>query len=442
MSNPERISLTISQLNQEVGQLLHRGFPALWVEGEISNLARPASGHLYFSLKDASAQVKCAMFRAKMLGLNLRPENGNHVLAYGRVALYEPRGDYQFIIERMEALGEGELQRRFEALKRRLQEAGWFDPDSKRPLPPYPRCIGVITSPSGAAIRDILQVLRRRSPHIPVLIYPVAVQGDSAAPQLVRAIQQANRETRCDVLILARGGGSLEDLWPFNEESVGQAVHSSQLPIISGVGHEIDFTIVDFVADRRAPTPSAAAELASPDQALLRTQLQHLYKQCAKQVLHKLQRKQAQLIQLTQRLYTQQPARKIQQQTQRLDELDYRLRRAIQGVTQQNQTRLQYLTQRIHRQSPQYQLTKYQQTLSQQAHKLSYSMQQYLAQQQKSLALQAARLQLLSPLATLERGYALVFDEQGNLVKAAERVTAGQTLQIQLAQGKLHCRVN
>jgi len=254
----ERLTLSVSQLNAEVGQLLAHGFPALWVEGEISNFVRASSGHLYFSLKDAGAQVRCAMFKGRASTLKLAPKNGLKVLVRGKVALYEPRGEYQFIIEHLEDAGVGILQRQFEELKQQLQAQGLFAIEHKQTLPTLPRCIGVITSPTGAAIRDILNVLKRRCPQIPVMVYPVLVQGEGSKEQIVNAIRQADREQYCDVLILARGGGSIEDLWSFNEAVVAHAIHACKLPIISGVGHEIDFTIAvswQIFAPPRPPPP-------------------------------------------------------------------------------------------------------------------------------------------------------------------------------------------
>ncbi|MGA7800973.1 MAG: exodeoxyribonuclease VII large subunit, partial [Gammaproteobacteria bacterium] len=276
VSLPQRDVYSVGRLNREVRAALEAGFALLWVEGELSNVARPASGHLYLTLKDAQAQVRCAMFRNRCQFLGFTPQNGMQVLVRARVSLYEPRGDFQLIIEHMEEAGDGALLRAFEALKQRLSKEGLFEEARKRPIPTLPRRVGVVTSPIGAAIRDILSVLRRRFPALPVLIYPVPVQGTDAAPQIAAAVRRASERADCDVLIVTRGGGSLEDLWAFNEELVARAIHDSAIPVVSGVGHEIDFTIADFVADRRAPTPSAAAELVSPDQAEWLAQLRAL----------------------------------------------------------------------------------------------------------------------------------------------------------------------
>jgi exodeoxyribonuclease VII large subunit len=265
-------ALTVSQLNRQARTLLEQGLARLWVEGEVSNLARPASGHLYFRLKDESAQIGAAFFRNRQRGPTIGLKNGDHGLAYGQVSLYEARGDYQLIVEQVEPAGEGVLKRRYDALRKKLDAEGLFDESLKQAIPEVPRCIGVITSPSGAAIRDVLTVLRRRFPAVPVVIYPSAVQGDAAAPELLAALRTARRRAECDVLLLTRGGGSLEDLWAFNDEALARAIAESEIPVISAVGHEIDFTIADFVADVRAPTPSGAAEMIVPDrQAWLRT---------------------------------------------------------------------------------------------------------------------------------------------------------------------------
>ncbi len=264
---PSREVFSISRLNREARALLERGLGSVWLEGEISNLSRPGSGHWYFSLKDAAAQVRCAMFRQRNLLVRFPVKDGAQVLARGRVSLYEARGEFQVVIEHLEEAGEGALRRRFEELKQKLQAEGLFDSQHKQPLPALPRRIGVITSPTGAAVRDILHVLRRRFPAIPVLVYPVAVQGEAAPREIVQALGLASARRDCDVLIVARGGGSLEDLWAFNDEAVARAIFACPIPVVSGVGHEVDFTIADFVADERAPTPSAAAERVVPDRA-------------------------------------------------------------------------------------------------------------------------------------------------------------------------------
>lgn len=263
---PAEAAITVSQLNRQAKTLLEQGMAKLWVEGEISNLSRPASGHIYFSLKDDMAQVSAAWFRQRQRGPAIGFKNGDKVLALGRVSIYEARGNYQLIVEQMEPAGEGVLKQRFDALKRKLLAEGLFDADRKQKLPVMPSRIGVITSPTGAAIRDVISVLGRRFPAVPVVVYPAAVQGDAAPGELVAALQTAIARNECDVLIIGRGGGSLEDLWAFNDETLARAIADCPIPVVSAVGHEVDFTIADFVADVRAPTPSGAAEIVVPDQ--------------------------------------------------------------------------------------------------------------------------------------------------------------------------------
>ncbi len=443
MSDPRTI-LSVTALNAEVNQLLSQGFPALWVEGEISNLSRPRSGHLYFSLKDANAQLRCAMFRNRALSCQLTLENGMKVLARGQVGLYEPRGDYQFIISRLEDAGEGQLQRQFEALKQRLSAAGLFAAEHKQTLPAMPRHIGVITSPSGAAIRDILNVLHRRCPQIPITVYPVAVQGAQAQGEIVQALHQANQDQRalpCDVLILARGGGSLEDLWPFNEEAVAHAIHASALPVIAGVGHEVDVTIADFVADQRAPTPSAAAELVSPDMQTLSQQLDRLQMQLVARQARYLQQQQQTLHTLSQRLQAQQPTRKLEQNAQRLDELELRLQRALQQKVVQQQQRQQHLQARLQQRSPHGAILLQQQHIQQIRQQLAQLITQQLEEQQNTLQLAAAKLDAYSPLATLSRGYSLARDQRKRLIRSVKQVKPGQSIVTQLADGELDCVV-
>lgn len=437
----ERLVLSVSALNAEVSTLLHQALPSMWVEGEISNLARPSSGHYYFSLKDSQAQLRCALFRPKALGLRLNLANGLKIQAFGKVGLYEPRGEYQFIVERVEAAGAGDLQRQFELLKQKLHAEGLFERERKQALPRYPKQIGIISSATGAALQDILQILKRRSPHIRVLVYPVTVQGETAPAQIIKALQQANREALCDVLIIARGGGSLEDLWAFNDENVARTIAASQLPIISGIGHEIDFTIADFVADQRAPTPSAAAELVSPDRAQLMQQIQQLQQRLQRQEQQSLYQASSQLNRLQQRLNRQHPQQRLQQKIQRLDELELRLNRSLQRHQERAQLRLNVLIQRLTWLNPQQTIQLQQQQLAQWQTRLQQAMTAGLAQRQQTLNWQAARLHALSPLATLERGYALVLDKNGQLISRARHVEPEQTISVRLADGELSCRV-
>lgn len=348
----EREVWTISRLNREARTLLESGLATLWLEGELSNLAQPASGHIYFSLKDANAQVRCAMFRARRQSVGFRPTAGMQVLVRGRVSLYEPRGDFQFIVDQMEEAGAGALQRAFEALKSKLAAEGLFDEATKRPLPTLPRCIGVITSPSGAAIRDVASVLSRRFPTVPVVVYPVPVQGDGAAERMVAALRTAATRAECDVLLLVRGGGSIEDLWAFNDEALARAIRACPIPVVSGVGHEIDFTIADFAADRRAPTPSAAAEMVVPDRRELRGALARLARGLQRAMDNTLARAESRYQGLLARLRPLQPGRRIEQQGQRLDELEQRLRRAWAARHGELSTRVSGAARALHAVSP------------------------------------------------------------------------------------------
>ena len=393
---PERDVWTISRLNREVRLLIETGLPALWLEGEISNLARPASGHVYFSLKDEAAQVRCALWRNAALRVAFTPRNGLQVLVRARVSVYEPRGEYQLIIERMEEAGEGALRRRFEELKSRLRAEGLFDEAAKRPLPRLPARIGVITSPSGAAVRDIVHVLARRFPAVPVLVYPVPVQGEGAAARIAEALELASRRAECDVLILARGGGSLEDLWSFNEEVVARAIRACAIPVISGVGHEVDVTIADFAADRRAPTPSGAAEIAVPDAAdwLARVDADAGRLRAAMRRL--LQSRQERLTWQERRLAIAHPGNRLRQHGQRLDELERRLQGAVS---------------------------------------------QRLAGLRGRYESAARTLHAVSPLATLDRGYAIVSRAtDGTVLLDPAAVAPGEALEIRLARGRLPAR--
>lgn len=439
MTTEQRLVLTVSQLNSEVNQLLKQSLVPLWVEGEISNLVRASSGHYYFSLKDTDAQLRCALFKGRPL--TFKPENGNKVLAFGSVGLYEPRGEYQFIVSQMEMAGVGQLQLLFEALKRKLNEEGLFDSDKKKVLPLIPKGIGVITSPTGAAIRDILNVLRRRCPQIPVIIYPVLVQGNLAADQIVKAIIQANRNPQCDVLLLARGGGSIEDLWPFNEEKVARAIAQSILPIVTGVGHEIDFTIADFVADRRAPTPSAAAELIGPETEAWLFTVNQWSTRLQRSLKRVLQDKNQVLQQLTKHLEQQNPENQLQQKTQRLDELEQRLQLAVLRLLERKHSQVNQLSTRLTNQSPSKQVLQLNTQVLQLQNQLERGFTQYLVNQQTKLQNLATHLQALSPLNTLGRGYAIIRNTNNELVKSTQQVHIGEVLKIQLQDGTINSKV-
>ncbi|MCG5516973.1 MAG: exodeoxyribonuclease VII large subunit [Pseudomonadota bacterium] len=433
--------LTVSALNEAVRAELEGSFPLIWVEGELSNLARPASGHLYFSLKDSGAQVRCALFRNRARLLGFRPTDGTQVLARARVSLYAPRGDYQLIVEHMEASGDGALRRAFEALRRQLEAEGLFDPAARRPLPAFPRRVGVVTSPSGAAIRDILSVLRRRFPALPVLIFPVPVQGTEAAPAMVRALEQAAHQGNCDVLILARGGGSLEDLWAFNEESVARAIRACPVPVVSGVGHETDVTIADFAADLRAATPSAAAELVSPNGQDLIQRVAHQQALLQERMNRRLHALRLQLQTLERHLRQQHPERRLQDRSQRLDELEQRLRQAMVRRQQDQRARLQVLWSRLQRTSPAARVLTGQERCEQFSQRLHRAMDLRLERLNTRLTGNARTLHTVSPLATLGRGYSILADESGQVIRTASQVQPNQRLQARLGEGEIHCRV-
>ncbi|MBK1672282.1 exodeoxyribonuclease VII large subunit [Ectothiorhodospira shaposhnikovii] len=438
---PEPEIYSVSRLNQAVQGHIESGFALLWVEGELSNLARPASGHWYFSLKDEGAQVRCALFRNRAQGVRFRPRDGMQVLARARVSLYVPRGDYQLIVEHMEEAGDGALRRAFEALHRRLEAEGLFDPAFKRPLPRFPRCVGVITSATGAAIRDILAVLKRRFPALPVMVYPVPVQGSEAAPRIAEALEVAAARGDCDVLILARGGGSLEDLWAFNEEVVARAIRACPIPVVSGIGHETDITIADLAADHRAPTPSVAAELVSPDGGELLQRVNQLERLLCERFSRRLLTCGQRVQILEQRLRHQHPERRLQARAQRLDELELRLRRALWRRLREQRIELAHLWTRLGRCSPRTRLTGMVHQRQDLALRLERAMALRLERLSGRVSLQARTLHAVSPLATLGRGYSILLSAEGRAIRTPEQVKSGERLEARLAQGRLWCRV-
>ena len=390
-------AITVSQLNRQAKSMLEQGLGRLWVEGEISNIARPASGHVYFTLKDTSAQVRAAFFRQRQRGPILNFKDGDQVLAYGRVSLYEARGDYQLIVEKIEFAGEGALKRQFEVLKKKLGAEGLFDEERKQALPDFPERIGVITSPSGAAIRDVISILGRRFPSIPVVVYPAAVQGDAAPAELQAALAAAVRRDECDVLIMGRGGGSLEDLMAFNDEDLARAIADCPIPIVSAVGHEVDFTIADFVADVRAPTPSGAAELVVPDR-------------------HDWLRVLASLATRIMRLG----------------------RRSLEDLGQS----LDWLSRRLVQSSPSATLERSASRLSNLERRLSSAAQHSVSAVEHRLQLAIRGLNSVSPLATLDRGYAIVEDAAtGKVLLSAAAVKPGDDIRARLAEGELIAEV-
>ena len=434
--------LTPSTLNRLVRDLLGDALPQVWIEGELSNVARPASGHLYFTLKDSGAQVRCAMFRPKAGALRFRPLDGMQVLVRAKVGLYEPRGEFQLVAETMEPAGEGALQREFEQLKARLAAEGLFDTERKRALPRFPRRIGVITSATGAAVRDVLSVLARRWPLAEVEVLPVPVQGREAPPAIVSMLRKASGSGRYDVLLLTRGGGSLEDLWAFNEEAVARAIYASAVPVVSAVGHEIDFSIADFVADLRAPTPSAAAELLVPDAIAIERQLQQWQQRLVTLQQRQLQSHAQRLDHLMARLQAQRPQARLARDRQRLLDLKRRLTSVFREQAQLRLARLERLHARLLTQHPGARLPLLNRRLAEQDQRLHRAMIHILERRQTQLQYAARALHAVSPLATLERGYAIVFDADGQVLRSAKGVAPGTPLRARLADGELPVRVS
>lgn len=436
--NLDREVLSVSQLNNRARLLLEDVFAGIWVEGEISNLARPASGHIYFTLKDSQAQVRCALFRQNAARVRQALRDGLAVKVRGKVSLFEGRGDYQLILDAVEPAGDGALRLAFEALKEKLGAEGLFSTERKIALPAHPKRIGIITSPTGAVIRDIISVFRRRAPQVELNLIPTAVQGREATAQIVRALQRADAQG-FDALILARGGGSLEDLWCFNEEAVARAVAACVTPIVSAVGHETDVSIADFVADVRAPTPSAAAELLAPDSSELVQRLNNLQRRLVLQMQGRLARERLRLEGVSKRL--RHPGERLRQQAQRLDDLDMRLRRAFNQQLGNQRERLARLDARLAAQHPGRNLALLRQRLDGLAARLPRAMQGQLRSQRQQLGALAAQLQIVSPLATLGRGYAILLDERGQAVRRAAQTQPGQRLKARLAEGELDVRV-
>lgn len=439
---PQRDVYTVSRLNREARALLERGLPALWIQGEISNLSRPSSGHWYFSLKDGEAQVRCAMFRQRNILTRTVPRDGLLVLARARVSLFEPRGDFQLILEQLEEAGEGELRRQFELLKNRLQREGLFDPARKRALPALPARIGVVTSPTGAAIRDVLNILRRRFPSIAVLIYPVPVQGAAAAAQIAAIIRLASARAECDVLIIARGGGSLEDLWAFNDERVARALAACRIPTVTGIGHEVDFTIADFVADVRAPTPSGAAELVAPDCREWLGRLEMITRRVSAAMLRRIGESATRYGWLDRRLAQCHPGLRLGAQAQRLDDFEQRLRHIVRSCLAAWAARLHSAQLNLWHASPGAQLRN---LASRRLHlnlRLVTAMRQLLVANTRRQEVAVRALQTVSPLATLERGYAIVTRvADGSLVRASDQVARGDRIEARLMRGRVRAIV-
>ncbi len=442
LESPARQVLSVSQLNREARALLEGGFPLIWVEGEISNLSRPVSGHVYFSLKDAAAQVRCALFRNRATLLRFKPQDGLHVLMRARVSLYEARGDFQLIVEHMEEAGHGALQRAFEELKQKLAKQGLFDAAHKNPLPAVPRRIGVVTSPSGAAIRDILSVIRRRHAAVRVIVYPVPVQGEGSAEKIAAMIRLAAARAECDVLIVARGGGSLEDLWAFNEEIVARAIYACDIPVVSGVGHEIDFTIADFVADVRAPTPTGAAELVTPDSEAWLRNLRDTHRRLTQARAHTLSGLHELVTWCGERLEHLHPARLLRDHAQRVDELELRLRQSLHTDLRTRTTRFEGLRARLHQHSPAQKFVLLGNSCLTLRQRLAFSARQYLKRLENDLGLAMRTLDTVSPLATLQRGYAIITDTaSGKVIASVHSAHRGQQVQARLADGRFSANI-
>jgi exodeoxyribonuclease VII large subunit len=437
----DRDIYTVSRLNREVRVLLERGFGTLWLEAEISNFARPSSGHWYFSLKDAGAQVRCAMFRQRNMFCAFTAKDGQKVLVRARIGLYEPRGEYQLIVDHMEDAGLGALKRQYEELRARLDAEGLFAAERKRPLPRLPARIGIITSPSGAAVRDILHVLARRFPAIPILVYPVSVQGAGAASEIIAALALAGRRAECDVLILARGGGSLEDLWAFNDERLARAIVGSPIPIVTGIGHEVDFTIADFAADMRAPTPSAAAELVVPDAAEWLDAFVRLGVRLQRCMRRRMAEYGERLRWLTGRAAMVSPVARLAQQAQRLDDLEQCLARAWERQQRGRRERLNWLIGRAALASPAAQLRHAAARHAALFARLQAAELSQLRRCRERLLPLVRTLNAVSPLATLERGYAIVSTEGGNILRDAAHARPGVLIEARLARGRLRAKV-
>ena len=424
---------TVSRLNREVRTILETGFPLLWIEAELSNFARPASGHWYFSLKDEAAQVKCAMFKNRNHLVKVLPANGKQVLVRAKIGLYEPRGDYQLIIEHMEEAGDGALRRQFELLKNKLSNEGLFDASHKKEIPETVTRVGIVTSSSGAAIHDILTTLQRRFPMEKTVVYPVSVQGKGAANKIAAAINKANARQEIDVLIIARGGGSLEDLWEFNEEVVARAIYESDIPVVTGIGHEVDFTIADFVADQRAATPTAAAELISPDRYQQLQKLSAIESRLTYLIQHNLQQKQQKIDWLNKRI--RHPKDQLQIIKNKLYELNQRNISSIKRrlVAARSQTNL--LEAQIQQYDPSHQVRELQQKVENMSSRFQRATKQVISTRTKKLHHLIYTLDALSPLHTLKRGYAIIKDKNNNIIRNVNEIHTNQVIKTELAKG-------
>ncbi|MFV2005072.1 MAG: exodeoxyribonuclease VII large subunit [Gammaproteobacteria bacterium] len=443
LSNTENNKIySVSRLNRSVANLLEQEFAWIWVEGEISNLAQPASGHIYFSLKDPSAQVSCAMFKGRKRSLKFQPENGNQVLVRAKVSLYQPRGNYQLIIDRMEEAGDGVLRRQFEQLKTKLAAEGLFDETGKQEIPELPEGISIITSKTGAAIHDVLSVIERRFPSIPVKLFPVPVQGVEAAPAICNAIKLIDQAVssgtlNCDVILLVRGGGSLEDLWSFNEETVARAIFDCRIPVVSGVGHEIDVTIADYVADVRAATPTAAAETVTPDQSSWLQSFDWYQQRLQQLTAGKIERYQEKTQWLHRRLQQQHPQTQLNHSKQHSNELIKRLMRISRSMLDFRQSNLTILNTKLGAQNPITLLRQNRQTTRYLTARLQQATLNLFAQKKSLLSNAARTLNTISPLQTLERGYSITLNNKGAPIVSIEQVKTNDTIETRLHNGSI-----
>ena len=482
MQNSTSNIFTVTQLNYSVRHLLEMELGQVWLIGEISNFSQPVSGHWYLSLKDENAQVRCAMFKMKNLRVNFRPQNGMQVLVRASVSLYEPRGDYQLIIKSMQMAGDGLLQQQFEALKMKLAVQGFFAQEHKKPIPKFVKQVGIITSPSGAALQDILHILNRRDPSLQIVIYPTLVQGKEATQDIIDTIKLANQRKECDVLIVGRGGGSLEDLWCFNEEAVAYAIYQSELPIISAVGHETDVTIADFVADLRAPTPSAAAELVSRDQQEMVRQLQHhlntvnlafdrlwveklsrfqylnlrlnaqspakqlellhfkltqIFDRLQGRLEQSLKLKEQKIAQLFLRVQAKHPSRQLEMKKLHLTQQETRLCKQIEQLFNAKRQQFYFAKQRLDNSALPHNISRQNQNLQQLSHRLTYSIEKQFTKQQQGFHALCTKLDGLSPLKILGRGYSITQNDQQHVIINTKQIATGDRITTQLADGQI-----
>ena len=438
----QRRAVSVSELTARLKTSIEREFADLFVEGEISNFRRHSSGHWYFSLKDESASLRCASFRMQNRMIRFIPEDGLHVIARGRLSIYDTRGEYQLIVEYMEPVGAGALQLALEQLKKRLAADGLFAADRKRPLPLLPRCIGVVTSPTGAAVRDILRVLKRRNEAVSVLIAPVRVQGEGAASDIARAIRLLNSRKEVDAIIVGRGGGSTEDLWCFNDEAVARAIYNSRVPVISAVGHETDFTIADLVADLRASTPSAAAEMVASARDEMCARIAGLSEDARKAVRYQLLALHSRLSDLESSRAFDQVSSKIRGFAQRVDDAGYSMESALRAALKSRRARHAALALRLSESDLRRRVVGRRGLLAESIGRLQASTRAALDRGGERVSLAAGKLESLSPLSVLARGYAIAFDSQGRVIKRAAEVRSGESVRVRVSEGELDCTKN